>query len=235
MLFSRFAQSLNSVTVLQKKGMCNSLPNEVNVLVNNSTIIYPTHMLAVTNTQQPANRRKVNLYPVHSLVLAAQCAKMPPFPPTPVVSTDQQTPQIIKLPVLFITIPHPDSFSALLVYLYCKDPIKLAKDLMPLPPPTTLLEDPSHVVQYATKLAMTFTDVALLRFASLVHGLWQNVCAFSIDNETLWTTIDTLWEVFISALTMSTGQRQPVLAPSLSRKQADPSSPSSVPTIQSDP
>ena len=180
-------------------------------------------MLAVTNTQQPANRRKVNLYPVHSLVLAAQCAKMPPFPPTPTIPTDQPSPQVIKLPVLFITIPHPESFTALLVYLYCKDPTKLAKDLMPLPPPPTLFEDHSQVMQYATKLAMTFTEVALLRIASLVHGLWQNVCAFSIDNETLWTTIDTLWEVFISALTMSTGQRQPALAQS--QQQADLSAP----------
>ena len=211
------------MTVLQKRGASTSLPNEVNVLVNNSTIIYPTHMLAVTNMQQPTNRRKVNLYPVHSLVLAAQCAKMPSFPPTPTISTDQQTHQVIKLPVLFITIPHPESFTALLVYLYCKDPVKLAKDLMPLPPPMTLFEDSSQVVQYATNLAMTFTDGALLRFASLIHGLWRNVCAFSIDNDTLWTAIDTLWEVFISALTMSTGQRQPALAQS--QQQAEDSIP----------
>jgi hypothetical protein len=139
---------------------------------------------------------------------------------------DQQTPHVIKLPVRLISIPHTESFTALLVYLYCKDPAKLAKDLMPLPPPTTLFEDHSQVNQYATKLATTFTEVALLRFAARVYGLWQNVCAFSIDDESLWTMIDTLWEVFISSLILSTGQPRPILAQSLSQQQqAGPSTP----------
>jgi hypothetical protein len=222
---------LGSVTVLQRTGTSNALPTEINVLVSDSTVIYPTHILAVTNIHQPANRRKINLYPVHSLVLAAQCAKMPLFPPTPAVSTDGPTPQVIKLPVLFVTIPHPPSFTSLLVYLYCKNPMKLAKDLMPLPPPATLFEDHSQVIPYATKLAVTFTDVALLRFASLVHGVWQNACAFAIDDETLWTAIDTLWEVFISALSLSTGQRQPAPAHSSSAQQQEAGSSSSPPTV----
>jgi hypothetical protein len=209
---------LGSVTVLQRTGTSNALPTEINVLVNDSTIIYPTHILAVTNIHQPANRRKINLYPVHSFVLAAQCAKMPLFPPTPAVSTDG-SPQVLKLPVFVVTIPHPPSFTSLLVYLYCKNPVKLAKDLMPLPPPATLFEDHSQVIPYATKLAVTFTDVVLLRFASLVHGVWQNACAFAIDDETLWTAIDTLWEVFISALRMSTGQRQPAAQSSSAQQQ----------------
>jgi hypothetical protein len=81
--------------------------------------------------------------------------------------------QVIKLPVLFVSIPHPQSFTGLLVYLYCKNPVKLAKDLMPLSPPVSAIRRSLTGHPTATKLAVTFTDVALLRFASLVHGVWQ--------------------------------------------------------------
>ena len=48
--------------------------------------------------------------------------------------------------------------------------------------------------------------------ASRIQGLWQNSCAFSINN-------DTLWEVFITALTISTRQRQPAPVQSTSQKR----------------
>lgn len=132
---------------------------------------------------------------------------MPAFPPTPTrIAAGQRK---IKLPVFVLNIPHPESFRALLIHLYVKDPFRLVRDLMPLNPPPTLFSDPSQVSQYASKLAMTFTGGALINFSSRVHGLWQNSCAFGVDDDLLWMVIETLWEVYISALTISTRFQQP--------------------------
>lgn len=193
-----FLLSLASVTLNQEKGVVHCLPNEVPVTLSDSTLICPSHILAVTSTAASSDRRKVDLYPVHSLILATQCAKMMPFPPSPTIEAGQQA---VKLPIVTIAIPHPESFRPLLLFLYSKNPAKLAKDLMPLAPPPKLFEDHSLIPGYAARLAKTFTEGALLRFAAHIFGLWKNVCAFSIDNRTLWTAMDILWDIYILALT----------------------------------
>ena len=96
-----------------------------------------------------------------------------------------------------------------MAYLYIKEPWKLVSDLMPMDPPPTLFMDPSQISHYASRLAKTFTIDALVRHALQIHGLWQNTCSLGVDNDTLWVVIDTLWEVYIKALTRSTRLQQP--------------------------
>jgi len=133
---------------------------------------------------------------------------MPNFPPVMPLPDHRPGQQIIRLPVFPIGIPHPETFSPLLHFLYSKNQTKLVMDLVALPPPPTLFDDPNQLVEYANRLALTYTEVALVQFSARVHGLWQNACGFNIDNMQLWDTLDLLWEVLLTALAIATGQPQ---------------------------
>jgi hypothetical protein len=92
-------------------------------------------------------------------------------------------------------------------------------DLVALPPPPMLFDDPNQLVEYANRLALTYTEVALVQFSARVHGLWQNACGFSIDNMQLWDTLDLLWEVLLTALAIATGQPQLMIPKNSSKTQ----------------
>jgi hypothetical protein len=43
----------------------------------------PTHILALSSSTSSSGSNQVRLFPIHSLVLASHCARLPPFPPFP--------------------------------------------------------------------------------------------------------------------------------------------------------
>jgi len=222
---------MQSVTIPKVK----TLPKDIDITVNDSTTIYPTHVLAVTNAKRDDAkgndaRGRVGLYPVHSIIFAAHCARMPSFPPTLPLPTEHSDQQSIRVPVFVIAVPHPETFAPLLVFLYVKNSLGLTQELLPIRPPPTLFEDRSQIIRYASELAKTFTEATLVLLAVKIHGFWQNVCAFVIDNEQLWDTLDVLWEVLLTALAISTGNPHlmiPGPTPSHSQSQSAASSSSS--------
>lgn len=178
----------------------------MDITINDLTSIAPSHVLAVQGPRRAGKPNKICLYAAHSVVFAAQCARMPKFPPTLPLPPFQPGQQTIRVPVFPIAVPHAESFPQLLKFLYCKRPMSLIREMIPLPPPPMLAEDPAQVIQYATELAHTFTDAKLLHLSSEVHGLWRNLCGFNIDNEQLWDTLDLIWKVLLTALAISTGK-----------------------------
>ncbi|KAF9525271.1 hypothetical protein CPB83DRAFT_796601 [Crepidotus variabilis] len=207
-----FLQSLGSTTIPQSK----TLSKEIDIMINDMTSIAPSHVLAVTGPKRPgAKSTKVSLYAVHSVVFAAQCSRMPKFPPMLPLPPHQAGSQTVRVPVFPISVPHATSFPQLLKFLYCKRPTSLIREMIPLAPPPGLFEDqdPSQVIHYATELAKTFTDAKLVQVAGEVHGLWRNLCGFCVDDELLWNTLDLMWRICLTALAISTGKPEVMISP----------------------
>ena len=196
-------QSLSSVKVNSSK---DKLPKELSIIVNDATAILPTHMLAIFG-KPSGGPRKVTLYPVHSLVLASQCANLPKFPsalPAPLQESGQQE---VEVPVFSICLPSPPSYPHLSRYLYTKQVDLLLRAFLPGSPPPSFLDNRDRLlVPFATDLASTFTLQTLAKHAINLHGLWQNVCALGIFDDDLWDAIDVMWQTLLTALAVATGK-----------------------------
>ncbi|KAF8062342.1 clampless1 Clp1 protein [Lyophyllum atratum] len=198
------------------------LPKELSIIVHDLTTALPSHMLAIygpapkpssspSSRPTPAPKRKITLYPVHSLYLAAHCARLPAFPSTTHVPTPTVAPGATSVeytvPVKALCLPSPASYPRLSAFLYTKRADTLLASLLPLAPPPALLshsQDQGAQRAYAAQLAGTYTPQALLQHALLVHGLWQNVCALGIFEDALWEVIDVAWKVLLGAIAMGT-------------------------------
>ncbi|KAF8153097.1 clampless1 Clp1 protein [Crassisporium funariophilum] len=201
---------LKSLGSVKANPIKDRLPKELEIIVNDMTAILPTHMLAVFGKQaatgDAAKRpRKVTLFPVHSLVFAAQCANLPKFPSTLPVELTQEGPQRLEVPIWSLCIPSPLTYPQLSRYLYTKRTEGLFKALLPCPPPPAFEHTPAEVLNFATHLAGTFTVQALVKHTLTVHGLWQNVCALGVFDDQLWDAMDLMWETLLTAIAIGTG------------------------------
>ena len=201
---------LNVLSTVKASLASSLLPKELTIVVQDLTSVLPTHMVAVyghaPKTQTQTQRRtKVTLLPVHSLVFAAHCSKLPPFPPTLAPPEQKPGSQEITVPVWPLCLPSPQLYPQLAAYLYNKRTDLVLQTLLPCPPPPTLEVDPSLIVPFATKLSGTFTVHALLQHQLMVHGMWQNVCALGIFDDLLWDTLDLAWQILLTALAIATG------------------------------
>lgn len=189
-----------------------ALPKELAIIMQDLTAIPPSHMLAVYGPPSPtAPRRKVTLYPIHSVVFSAYCSKLPPF------SASSQQPNTI--PVRPICLPSPSTYLRLASFLYTKRTDALFCSLMPsTAPPSSLLSSLAgltneDVLAYATTLGGMYTPQALLQHALVVHGLWQNVCALGIFEDGLWDVVDAAWRVLLTAIAVGTGNVVAMMEP----------------------
>ncbi|RDB28061.1 hypothetical protein Hypma_001286 [Hypsizygus marmoreus] len=212
-------RGLAAITATPSK---NALPNELNMIVHDLAVVLPSHLLAIYGPilkSNPEQKRKITLYPVHSLILSAYCTRLPPFPasiPLPALPTDappRSAPFSHTIPVRPLCLPHPASYLRLAAFLYTKRTDILMASLMPpCPLPAGFdASDRRQVEAYATQLATTFTGHALLQHAMIVHGLWQNVCALSIFDDSLWETMDAAWNVLLCAIAVSTGNKEAMM------------------------
>ncbi|KAF5345849.1 hypothetical protein D9756_011213 [Leucocoprinus leucothites] len=185
-----------------------TLPREISIIVDDMTSILPTHMMAVHGPRPknaPEARTKVMLYPVHSLILAAHCAKLPAFP----VSSTDLTPQAttttreIKLPVRPLFLHSPKTFPILLEYFYLKRPEVLLRHLVPMSLPTTLIEQTDHHESVARVLGTALSVQGLIQQITVVHGIWQNVCALGVFDDELWSVIDFAWKLLLMSLAVA--------------------------------
>ncbi|KIK98879.1 hypothetical protein PAXRUDRAFT_133258 [Paxillus rubicundulus Ve08.2h10] len=192
----------------------NVLPKDLPAVVNDLSSDMPTHMLAVYSRQVNATtKRRVTLFPIHNIILAAHCANLPMLP-TSNVAHPETAGSSISVPVVPLCIPAPEVFPQLSTFLYTKRIDHLLASLLPSPVPQQLYrDDPTSdsvhnlLQQFASKLATTYSDKALLAHAMAVNGLWRNACALGIDDEKLWCALDVAWEVLITALAISTGKQ----------------------------
>ena len=178
------------------------LPRKLDVVINDVSSEAPTHLLAVHT--KPTTR--VSLFPVHAIVLAAHCARLPPFPQSG-SRTPAEAGSKISLPVTPFCLPNPETFSIILYYLYTKRVDRLFSALLPLP-----LQGRKSIDQLSRTYSSTFTVQALLSHAAKVHGLWSNVAALGIFDGRLWQVIEVAWEVLLKALAVSTGARWEIVS-----------------------
>ncbi|QRW26850.1 hypothetical protein RhiXN_01445 [Rhizoctonia solani] len=122
----------------------------------------PTHLLCVFNPHA-GKASKGHLFPAHSLVLASQSWNY-------------------RLPVVPLPVPHPASFGFLNAYLYTRRIDKVLATLIPLPTQTLagisagMANQPvcGAIPQLSAAMARTFTMLALLDRAGVIHGMWSN-------------------------------------------------------------
>ncbi|THV05706.1 hypothetical protein K435DRAFT_789975 [Dendrothele bispora CBS 962.96] len=140
-----------------------TLPTELSIVVNDPTATnLPTHMLAIYGRPSPTKKTQVKLFPVHAMVMAAHCARLPPFASSPNVDSvvsPSPVPHETTVPVRPICLPHPQSFSALLQFLHTCRPEVLYKVFLPTMPSEEYIEDPlnpEHIMALANQLGRTF-------------------------------------------------------------------------------
>ncbi|KAG6847099.1 hypothetical protein H0H93_010093 [Arthromyces matolae] len=170
---------------------------------------YPTHVLAVTSSKNPSDT--ATLFPVHSLVLASQCAQLPRLPP----SNQKPHSPSLYLPVLPLSIPSPAAFSVLHPYLYHHRLESVLKALFPMP--SGFLQSLSHEAientlasgpmlhQLSSYLCSSASGnlQTLTSHAAHVKELWQTMVALGIYDPELWDTIDLAWEVILGAFNLA--------------------------------
>ncbi|GAW00241.1 clp1-like protein [Lentinula edodes] len=204
------------------------LPKELAVVVNDLTATdYPTHMLAVYAPvpKKPENapaswvppRTDVKMYPVHSLFMAAHCAKLGAFPPSPITAVESfpasDEPRTVTLPVRPLCLPSPSTFPSLLHYFYLRRSEVLFKAFLPCDFSTDFVENcmnEEEIMSLATHIGKTFNPNVILKHAKVIHGVWQNACALGAFDDGLWMAIDSAYEVIINALAIGTGNPRAV-------------------------
>ncbi len=214
LLFSMY-QVLRKYTAKDKDLLSKgTLPREISIIVEDMTSISPTHMMAI-HGPPPKNatdsKTKITLFPVHSLILAAHCAKLPPFPlfnkETSTSSTNLPS-QDIVLPVRPLFLHSPKTFPILLEYLYLKRNEVLLRHLIPIMLPASLIEEPDKHESFARVLGNKFSVQGLIQHMTIVHGRWQNACALGGFDDTLWDTMDFAWKLLLMSLAGCTGKSE---------------------------
>ncbi|KAI5120021.1 hypothetical protein M0805_004650 [Coniferiporia weirii] len=201
----RASQTCSSEPILASRG--EDLPKYVPVRVAPDTdpAYYPTHMLAVHSSQQVSGKRKVTLFPVHALVLAAHCFRMPRLPATGAGSgaPKSDVPNMIYVPLVPFAIPSPETFGIIGQYLYTGHAELLVHGLMPQWRMTdfTGCVTPVQMLERLSKhLASTCTPHELLVRLRGVHAVWQNACSLGIVDGELWGLVSSAWKGYTTTL-----------------------------------
>lgn len=171
------------------------LPREMDVVVNDVSASPPTHAIAAYLQTSAMQKQRVSIHAVHGLVLAANCANLPPLP--------YSNPHALEypgfkasLPVIPLSIKCLETLPVLLEYLYTQNKDSLLRSILPISP----LGDIPPPAKLARELARVCAPVTLLSHLQRIHGLWGNVTALGISDEGLWRIMVQAWEVLQDAL-----------------------------------
>jgi hypothetical protein len=151
-----------------------TLPEEVEITVRNTAAPAPTHMVAVwTKEASHSTQTRMELYPVHSLVLATTCSTLPShLAKTSTCSHDAPLSEDglkkVTVPVVPMRIPSQETFALLLAFLYTRRPDFLLKSLIP------------------TKQTSTWR----MDMARSVRGVWQNAMVLGVQDPKFYQTLD---------------------------------------------
>ena len=215
-LLIHLSSLLKSLASVKANPVKDKLSKELEIVTNDMTAIPPTHMLAVFGKQVTGKShqpRRVTLYPVHSLVFASHCTSLPNFPSPLPTTLPEEGIRKLDVPVWPLCLPSPATYPHLSTYLYSKRIDLFMKSVLPRPPPSKFLQDPSKVTGFARELAETFTVQTLIKHALMVFGVWQNVCALGVFDDNLWETLDTLWELLLNSIAIGTGSLSALTPP----------------------
>ncbi|KAJ7639724.1 clp1-like protein [Mycena polygramma] len=185
---------------------------------------YPTHALAIAPPPKSSHSDRdapQAIFPVHAVVLAAHCAKLPRLPPQPRAPSSAA----LTLPVLPLALPSPQAFAILHAYMYTHRLDAALASLLPFPP--AFLESlsgrgrgehpPAAVVSAAlgtpavrhTLAAHLYSAAgggnigALMAHAAHVKELWQDMVALGMYDAPLWDALDLAWEVVLGAMNLA--------------------------------
>jgi len=173
----------------------------------------PSHVLAVSSST--AHSETATIFPIHALLLAAVCTKLPRLPASSPAGSSA------TLPVLPLSLPSPAAFSLLHSWLYNPSPATILRALVPMP--TSFLSNLTDSdVRAALSNGQTLHSLAaylvsasasgkgsahtLTSHASHVKELWQDVVALGIHDPDLWGILDLAWEVVLGALNLAAVQ-----------------------------
>ncbi|KAF8961868.1 hypothetical protein BDZ97DRAFT_1663695 [Flammula alnicola] len=170
---------------------------------------YPTHILAVASSKSSANEH-VFMFPVHNIIIAAQCSALPRLPPSSPPSQG-----MLHIPVLPLALPSPAAFKVLHGYLYSHSLDSVLKSLFPLP--SSFVHGLSHHTVQSTlasgsslhQLSAYLCSSAgsslqtLTTHAAHVKELWQDMVALGLHDPELWDTLDLAWEIILGALNLA--------------------------------
>ncbi|KAJ7430166.1 hypothetical protein FB451DRAFT_966695, partial [Mycena latifolia] len=182
---------------------------------------YPTHVLAIAAAIKgtPPPDAPSAIFPVHAIILAAHCAKIPRLPPHPQPRASPSA--AVTLPVLPLTLPSPQAFCILHAFMYTRHLDAALASLLPMPP--AFLESlsssgsdaPTPAVVIAAALntpAVRYTLAShlcassggnlssLLAHAGHVKELWKDMVALGMYEPALWDLLDLAWEVVQGAI-----------------------------------
>ncbi|KAI0922810.1 hypothetical protein AcW1_002627 [Taiwanofungus camphoratus] len=217
-----------------------AMPKQVGVLMSDGGLAScPTHVVAVSQYASPpsspsarisqvaSHRRETTLYPVHAVVLAAHCARLPPFPESNprVKLLKEGSPTIsaasaCRLPCVTICLPDHDTYGMLQQYLYTLNTghlifamLALVERNMQLGPEVRLVEcakvlnewaatREEVVIAFSRELVARANLLTVCQFARVVEGVYRNAIALGVSEEGLWTMIDFAWDVSIASMRM---------------------------------
>ncbi|PFH50870.1 hypothetical protein AMATHDRAFT_60364 [Amanita thiersii Skay4041] len=172
---------------------------------------FPTHIIALSSSTSSSNDQ-LRLFPVHSLVLASHCARLPRIPPSTVTGPSSTQ---LTLPILPMSLPSPAAFTILHQFMYYHRLDSVLKALFPLP--QNFLHSLSHhTVQATLRSEGTLRQLSsylcasassnlqtLTSHAAHVKELWQDMAALGLYDPELWDTIDLAWEIVLGALNLA--------------------------------
>jgi hypothetical protein len=208
---------LAAVANVRAQPPSSSLPRELEIVVNDMVAAAcPTHMLAIYSAgsrsgSAMSEKRKVTLFPTHHLILAAHCTNLPPTL-LPASKPDVTTATSIKLPIVPLCLPSPETFSILQSYLYTKRIDTLFASLLPTPPssfcePTLASTTRDDMVESLMHhLAASGNLPSLARYSMIINGVWRNACALGVRDEKLWDCVEAAWEVVVGAMGLMKGE-----------------------------
>ncbi|KAJ7594188.1 hypothetical protein C8J56DRAFT_1121398 [Mycena floridula] len=168
--------------------------------------VYPTHVLAVSSSKTTS--RDILTFPVHSLVLASQCALLPPLSPPRSSST-------VDLPVVPLSLPSAAAFFILHTFMYNQRLDGVLKGLFPMPAgfvdsvsheivKNTLSSGPAlHRLSVHLCTSSSSNLQTLMTHAAHVKELWQDTVCLGLYSPSLWDTLDLAWEVVLGALNLA--------------------------------
>ncbi|KAJ7059288.1 hypothetical protein C8F01DRAFT_1146653 [Mycena amicta] len=193
----------------------------------------PTHALAISFASKGKDDPDAltTLFPVHAVVLAAHCTKLPRMPR----ASSSSSAHSITLAVLPLALPSPPAFAIIHTWLYTARLDTALATLLPhgaLPAPfldrlaatyaapspspsaaahralEDTLESRATVHALATHLCAASAGNlgTLMAHAGHVKELWQDIVALGICDPGLWAALDLAWEVVLGAMNLAAAQ-----------------------------
>ncbi|KAF5337606.1 hypothetical protein D9758_014915 [Tetrapyrgos nigripes] len=176
--------------------------------------VHPTHALAVCPSRSSGHDSQALIIPVHHLILAAHCARLPTLPPSPFQTRGRD---YLDLPVVPISLPSPHAFTLIHKYLYTHSLDDVLKSLIPLPSSflpssstpslnretlctlmtseSTLSSLSHHLAEHALHNLST-----LMTHVTHVKDFWQTLVVLGVYDWALWDVVDLAWDVCLGGL-----------------------------------